>query len=124
MRIFTLDEANSLLTLVEPKLTAIHDLYGVLAGLKTHAAAAARASQHGGGMQGGTRYVQALYEIGKITTEIGELGIEVKDLARGLIDFPSYRGDRLVYLCWELGEGPRIQWWHEIEAGFAGRQPI
>ncbi len=55
--------------------------------------------------------------------EIDELGITVKDLDMGLIDFPCLRDGREVYLCWKLGE-PGIDWWHEIDAGYAGRQPL
>lgn len=51
------------------------------------------------------------------------LGVEVKDPATGLIDFRSLRGDREVYLCWRLGEDA-IAWWHELDAGFQGRQPL
>jgi hypothetical protein len=56
--------------------------------------------------------------------ELGELGIELKDIESGLIDFPALREGRTVYLCWRLGEGERIHWWHELDAGFAGRQPL
>lgn len=52
-----------------------------------------------------------------------DMGIEVKDLASGLIDFPALKDDRVVYLCWKYNEGS-IQFWHEVDAGFAGRQPI
>jgi hypothetical protein len=51
------------------------------------------------------------------------MGIKVKDLQVGLVDFPAWRDDHEVYLCWKYGEDD-IQFWHEIEAGFAGRQPI
>jgi hypothetical protein len=51
-------------------------------------------------------------------------GIEIKSIDHGLIDFPALRGDRVVFLCWRLGEGPAIRYWHEIEAGFAGRQKL
>ena len=51
------------------------------------------------------------------------MGVEVKDPATGLIDFRSLRGGREVYLCWLLGEG-EIAWWHELDAGFHGRQPL
>jgi hypothetical protein len=78
----------------------------------------------GGGMEGGSRYVQNLYDIGKLTIEISELGIQLKDPARGLIDFPSLRDGRVVLLCWQLGEGDTIQWWHDTDSGFAGRKPI
>ena len=55
--------------------------------------------------------------------EIAGRGIIVKDLGRGLVDFPSYREGRGVYLCWLRGED-RISHWHETDAGFGGRQPL
>jgi hypothetical protein len=75
-------------------------------------------------MEGGPAYVKTLYQVGKLTTDLHELGVELKDYSRGLIDFPSLKNDRVVYLCWQLGEGHSIQWWHEIDAGFAGRHPL
>ena len=54
---------------------------------------------------------------------LAEQGIEVKDLNQGLIDFPHLRRGRVVYLCWRLGEGD-IAYWHELDAGFAGRQEL
>jgi hypothetical protein len=124
MKLFTIDEANAALPEIVPKLDAIRDLYERVEALRSDARAAAGASEFGGGMEGGTAYVKTLYKIGKLTTELHELGIEIKDHTRGLIDFPSMRGDRVVYLCWQLGEGDEIGWWHELEAGFAGRQPL
>ena len=47
----------------------------------------------------------------------------MKDPERGLIDFYHERDGQVVYLCWQLGE-PDIEWWHDTEAGFAGRQPL
>ena len=124
MKLFTIDEANSLLAILEPKLEQIRELYARIDEYRDDARSAATASEFGGGMAGGTRYVNALYKVGKLTTEIGELGVEMKDYTRGLIDFPCMRNDRVIYLCWQLGEGETIEWWHEIEAGFAGRQPL
>ena len=54
---------------------------------------------------------------------IEEIGCQVKDLETGLIDFPTLYRDREVYLCWKLGESS-ISFWHHIEDGFRGRQPI
>jgi hypothetical protein len=54
--------------------------------------------------------------------ELSNLGIELKG-PDGLCDFPSLRDGRVVYLCWRLGE-PAVGHWHEIDAGFAGRQPL
>ena len=124
MKLFTLDEANALLPIVAPKLEAIQRLYARVDVLREDARAAAAASQFGGGMSGGTSYVNMLYMIGKLTTEIAELGVEMKDYSRGLIDFPHIRKERVVLLCWQLGEGDEIGWWHETDAGFAGRQPL
>lgn len=55
--------------------------------------------------------------------EIAESGALIKDLDIGLLDFTALREGREVYLCWRLGE-PRIAWWHEIETGLSGRQPL
>lgn len=124
MKVFTVEEANAMLPVIVPKLMAIRDLYERLDGYRPEARAAAGASDFGGGMEGGTDYVNTLYKIGKLTTEIYEAGIEIKDHTVGLIDFPSMRGDRVVFLCWRFGEGDEIEWWHEIDDGFAGRQSL
>ena len=124
MKLFTLDEANALLPTIIPKLEAIRDNYSRIEELRPDASAAAEASNFGGGMPGGTAYISKLYEIGKLTTELGEIGIELKDHTRGLIDFPSKRDERVVLLCWQLGEGEEISWWHEVDGGFAGRMPL
>jgi len=55
--------------------------------------------------------------------ELRELGVEPKDGVKGLIDFPSMMEGRPVYLCWMLGE-PEVAYWHELDAGYAGRQPL
>ena len=124
MKLFTLEEANALLPEIRRKLVRLQKLYETVGEMREQASAAAAASQFGGGMEGGSSYVHSLYEIGKITTEINEAGVQLKDYTRGLIDFPSRRGDRIVLLCWQLGEGDEIEWWHDTDAGFAGRQPL
>lgn len=63
-------------------------------------------------------------ELEALVGEIRALGAEVKDLDRGLVDFRSFARGREISLCWMLGEGDRIAWWHELEAGFAGRRVI
>jgi hypothetical protein len=125
MKLFTEAEANQLLHRVAPVLKRIASDHRELATFRPTVKLASKAAESGGGgMEGGSRYVQKLYEIGKLTIEISELGIQLKDPARGLIDFPSLRDGRVVLLCWQLGEGETIQWWHDTEAGFAGRKPI
>ena len=124
MKTFTLEEANSLLPTVRKKLERIQKLYATLGSYRESAKLAAIASEFGGGMEEGPAYVRALYEVGKLTTDLHDIGVQLKDYSRGLIDFPSVRDDRVVLLCWQIGEGDEIEWWHEIEAGFAGRQPL
>jgi hypothetical protein len=63
-------------------------------------------------------------EIEALLNELAELGVEVKDMDRGLVDFRTDRGGEEVYLCWRLGEGDRITWWHTIEGGFGARRPL
>ena len=63
-------------------------------------------------------------EIEALLREVAELGVEVKDPDQGLIDFRGRLRGREVYLCWKLGEGDRIAFWHDLETGFAGRKII
>ncbi len=125
MKLFTLDEANQLLPRVRVILIKIKMLYGYVSLFKDEARSAAMAAQHGGGgMKSGSKYVNSLYELGKLTHELDELGIQLKDYERGLIDFPSMRNERIVLLCWQFNEGDEILWWHDLETGFGGRRPI
>ncbi len=62
-------------------------------------------------------------EVNRSAERIRELGCELKDIDQGLIDFRAEMNGREVYLCWKFGE-ERIEWWHELAAGFAGRQPL
>ena len=63
-------------------------------------------------------------EIEALLREITELGVEVKDPDRGLIDFRTKLRGREVYLCWQIGEGDHIAFWHDLDTGFAGRKTI
>lgn len=63
-------------------------------------------------------------ELEALVGEVNALGVQVKDLDAGLIDFPSTRRGEEILLCWKLGEGERISWWHDAEAGYRGRRLI
>ena len=63
-------------------------------------------------------------ELEALLREIAELGAEVKDIDSGLIDFRTDRNGEEVYLCWRLGEGDRIAWWHTVDGGFRARRPL
>jgi hypothetical protein len=75
-------------------------------------------------MPGGNIYVQLIEQLVTGSHQLESLGVQIKDYKRGLVDFPSMRDGRIVLLCWQLGEGNEVEWWHDIEAGFAGRQPL
>lgn len=62
-------------------------------------------------------------DLNKLVEQVNEMGCELKDIDQGLIDFRSELDGREVYLCWKLPE-QRIDWWHELDTGFAGRQPL
>jgi hypothetical protein len=67
--------------------------------------------------------VQDFEKLDALVHQIQDTGAQIKDINTGLLDFSALKNGREVYLCWQHGEDD-IQYWHEIEAGFAGRQPI
>ena len=129
-RYFTLDEATALLPEIGPLLEEIVDLRARLERAERDLVALhwkARTNGHvgheGSFGSGQSTRAELLAEITPRVARIQGLGVELKDPAIGLIDFPSLRDNRVVYLCWRLGE-PAIAWWHDLETGFAGRQPL
>ena len=125
MKIFTVDEANSLLPSVRPIVKSIQRAHRRLISHQQAAQEAAEgAKSGGGGMKNGARYAQLVIELSLCVGELESLGVQLKDYARGLIDFPSMRDGRVVLLCWKADEGNQLEWWHDLEAGFAGRQPL
>ncbi len=126
---FTRNEAESLIPRIAPVLREIQRLRRAHLA-HDEALAADRAKVLGNGHlppdklrehQQGSATAQQ--RIAHLVRAITEMGILVKDPDTGLVDFPTQRDGREVYLCWRLGE-PRIAWWHEVEAGFAGRMPL
>ena len=73
--------------------------------------------------QPGRAVGEAFLEVRELLARSRQLGIVVRDIDRGLIDFPAIRDGREVYLCWELDE-ERIGFWHDLESGYGGRQPL
>jgi hypothetical protein len=125
MKLFTVEEANSLLANVRPIVHGIQRVHRRLIARKRDAEQAAEGAESGGGgISGGVRYAELLIELSESAGELEALGIQLKDYNHGLIDFPSMREGRVVLLCWKADEGDNIEWWHDVEAGFAGRQPL
>ena len=126
MKLFTVEEANALLPTARRILDALRKAHSRVLSLKDEAQRAAEGAKlgGGGGMAEGGRYLAAVMRLAEKMGELDALGIQLKDFERGLIDFPSMREGRVVLLCWQFGEGDAVEWWHELEAGFAGRQPL
>jgi hypothetical protein len=125
MKLFTIEEANALLPSVREILTRIQRSRRRLATFRSQARLASEgAEQGGGGMEGGSHYAIVLTDFTKEMSELEDLGVQLKDFDRGLVDFPSLRDGRVVLLCWQLGEGDELEWWHDMEAGFGGRTPL
>ena len=125
MKLFTVSDANALLPTVRGIVGRIRAAHArVTAAGEDARLAASAAAEGGGGMRGGSAYVAALVRLAEEAGRLEALGVQLKDYERGLVDFPSMREGRVVLLCWQLGEGDRIEWWHDLEAGFAGRQPL
>jgi hypothetical protein len=125
MKIFTIQEANALLPSVRLIVAKIQRAHRKLSRYRDDAQKAAEAAeQGGGGFTDGVAYAAVLTELTLQLGELETLGVQLKDFERGLIDFPSLRDGRIVLLCWQLGEGDELEWWHDVDAGFAGRTPL
>ena len=125
MKLFTIQEANALLPSVRAILAKIQGAYRRLSQYRDEARKAAEAAeQGGGGIADGVAYANVLTDLTAEMSELDTLGVQLKDFERGLIDFPSLRDGRVVLLCWQMGEGDELEWWHDVESGFAGRMPL
>lgn len=125
MKLFTVEEANALLPSVRQILGRIQRARGRLGSYRESAKlAAAGAELGGGGMASGVVYATILTDLTEEMAELEAIGVQLKDFDRGLIDFPSLRDGRVVLLCWQLGEGDELRWWHDMDAGFGGRTPL
>jgi len=125
--LFSVEDANALLPRLIPILTELRDRKAELDQVQRSLAELTPSMQaNGHGAEAATlerRLRDVATGITNRVRAIAVMGVEVKDLDHGLIDFPSLRAGRIVYLCWRLGEGA-IANWHELDGGFAGRQPL
>jgi hypothetical protein len=129
-RLFTLEEAQALLPLVQPLLEEIQRAYRELRALAAASEVARRGASGDGNLvaspwegDGEDEPEQLNKRLREAAAELEARGVELKDPERGLIDFRHERDGEVVYLCFELGE-KGIAWWHPLETGFAGRQPM
>jgi hypothetical protein len=130
MRHFTPEEANAALSEVRPLVEQM------VAHRRAHVEALERQEELEGRIRGNgggippaqladtaAEVERLARELARSVDELVALGVEVKDLDEGLVDFPALRRDETVLLCWKLGED-EIRFWHTVAEGFAGRQPL
>jgi hypothetical protein len=131
MKTFTLEEAQSLLPVLESLLKRAVEGKQAAEQVEAGLSELARRIYISGGMKVDVASVAKLraemeahlQRVRESIAEIDSIGVQVKDLEGGLLDFPCRVDDQIVLLCWRMGE-PAIEHWHTVEAGFQGRQPL
>jgi hypothetical protein len=121
-RHYSLPQARAQLPWVRRRLGEMRTARARLTDDQARAALADSAPSNGGGRPG-KQVGEAFLVLQAGAAEFDERDIVLRDLDRGLIDFPAIREDHEVYLCWIDGE-PDIAFWHELDAGYAGRRPL
>ena len=120
-RIYTVEEANGLLSDLRERLPRIREARQRL--LQSAEVVKERVASDGGGASGGRDYWEAQSTLRAEIERLAEGNIVLRDPETGLLDFPGEREGRRVWLCWRLGE-ERVAHWHELDTGFIGRQPL
>ncbi len=120
---FTEDEARALLEELMPTMDELMEARERIIEMRPEFIAGLQKALGNGGSQATGDLLMLMNRVGDLVEQIQETGVLVKDLDRGLLDFPAEREGRVVFLCWQYGE-ETIHFWHDIDAGFAGRQPL
>jgi hypothetical protein len=120
---FTLQQANEALNIIRPLMDEVQAIREKIMSTQPDAWTAIEKSVGNGGSRALSQIVQDFEKLDLLVHQILDTGVLIKDVNIGLLDFPALKDGREVYLCWQYGEG-EIAFWHEIEAGYAGRQPI
>jgi hypothetical protein len=131
MKTFTLDEAQSLLPVLESLLKRAIEGKQAAELVENRLQELSRRIYLSGGMRVDVAGVardraemeQHLKQVRETIAEIDAIGVQVKDLDTGLLDFPFRLDEEVVLLCWRMGESA-IEHWHTVESGFQGRQPV
>jgi hypothetical protein len=121
-RHFSRSEANALLPRLKPVLRQLRDAKDELTDEAAHEALSEAAPGNGGGEEGRQVGV-AFLEVRRLLEALSESGIVLRDIDRGLVDFPAILDGREAYLCWELGED-EVSFWHDLSSGYRGREPL
>jgi hypothetical protein len=120
---FTVEEANALLPELRLLIAQIQALRDRLVIERENLAPVLSAVHTNGGGKEASAFVSTLGDLNSRIRRLASIGVQLKSLDRGLVDFPAWRDDREVFLCWHLDE-ESVTHWHDLESGFAGREPL
>ena len=120
---FTLQQANEALKIIRPLMDEVQSIRQKIITSQPEAWTAIEKSVGNGGNRTLSKLVQDFEKLDELVHRILDTGVQIKDINVGLLDFSALKDGREVYLCWRYGEG-EIVFWHEVDAGFAGRQSI
>ena len=121
--IFTRGEAIQALTTLRPLMEELRDEWGRIKTLNPEIEKIRKKAMLDAFSPYGVEYVESISHMMLLMGQVRDMGVLVKDLDKGLCDFPHLREDRVVYLCWHLGEDS-IGYWHDRETGFGSREPL
>ncbi len=122
-RHYTVQQASAALDWVSERLERMRDARERLNDEEAREALS-EAGQTNGGGEAGRVITEAFLELRAALVELQAMEVVVRDLERGLVDFPSLRDGEEIYLCWVETEEDDIGHWHSLDAGFAGREPL
>ena len=120
---FSVEEANAIIPELLVNIPRLQGLLQDLTEKYPDVNKAREKAQFNGGSLQGADYINCVLNINYLTEQLESKGLILKGIKHGLVDFLSMRNGREVYLCWKVPE-QRIEYWHDIEAGFSGRQRI
>ncbi len=120
-RYFTLEEANAVLEEILPDIEDLMAIRNRIVEIRPELESGLEKALGNGGSRATGELLGLMSRASQLVGQIQGTGALMKDLDRGLLDFPSDRDGQVVFLCWQYGE-PSITYWHDIEAGFTGRQ--
>ena len=123
LRYFTLQQANETLTEIRPLMDEIQAIRQEIITRQPDVWPVVERSAGNGGSLAASMLVKEFERLEVLVHRVLATGTLFKDINLGLLDFPALRDGHEVYLCWKYGED-EIAFWHEVEAGYAGRQPI
>lgn len=122
-RYFTLEQANAVVQAIRPMLAEILAIRQVILEDRPRIWPVIEKAAGNGGSKIASEMAREFQRLDTLVREIAATGAILRDINSGLVDFPALREGREVYLCWRYDE-PRVEYWHELNGGFAGRQKL